>query len=193
MLSEAIKIHRNRRGWSLREVARRSGISPSALSKVERGDLSLTYDKLEALAKGLEIEIGALFNAEGGGASAEPTTRRSFARIVDGEEVVTPTYTFHYMHTDLAKKAFNPIITDINAKTIDEFGPLISHAGEEYSYVLEGEVTLITEHYSPLVMRAGESVYFDSTMRHAYLNTGGTPARIVCITSKVDLSAKTGT
>lgn len=183
MLHEALKVQRKKKGWSLRELSRRSGISVSALSKVERGELSLTYDKLQQLADGLGIEVAALFSKAGGNGPLQPNTRRSYSPADSGETIATANYLHRYTHTDLSRKAFTPIHAEVNARTLTEFGDLVKHQGEEYCYVLEGEVTLHTEHYAPLIVKAGESVYFDSTMGHAYINSGDGTARILCIAS----------
>ena len=74
-----------------------------------------------------------------------------------------------------------PMIGLVRARSIDEFEDLIRHPGEEYTYVLEGELDLHTELYAPTRMKAGDSIYFDSTMGHAYVSVGDTPARILCV------------
>jgi uncharacterized cupin superfamily protein len=51
------------------------------------------------------------------------------------------------------------------------------HEGEEFLYILEGELELHTECYAPLVLKARESVYFDSRMGHAYIARGTEPCR----------------
>ena len=66
-----------------------------------------------------------------------------------------------------------PILTRIRAKSVGEFGELVHHAGEEYIFVLEGRVEIHTEFYDPIVLEAGESIYLDSTMGHAYVAAEG--------------------
>jgi uncharacterized cupin superfamily protein len=51
------------------------------------------------------------------------------------------------------------------------------HEGEEFLYILEGELELHTECYAPLILKAKESVYFDSRMGHAYIARGTEPCR----------------
>jgi hypothetical protein len=62
-----------------------------------------------------------------------------------------------------------PIITRIRAKTLAEFGELVRHAGEEYVHVLEGGLILHSEFYDPVLVKAGEGIYIDSNMGHAYV------------------------
>ena len=58
-------------------------------------------------------------------------------------------------------------MTRLRAHDVAEF-PQLSHKGEEFIYVLSGTVSLHTDQYRRLVLEAGDSCYFDSTM--------GTPA-----------------
>ncbi|MET0815492.1 MAG: cupin domain-containing protein, partial [Pseudoxanthomonas sp.] len=46
-------------------------------------------------------------------------------------------------------------------------------SGEEYIHVLEGRAEVHTEFYDPIVLEAGESVYIDSNMGHAYIAAEG--------------------
>jgi uncharacterized cupin superfamily protein len=63
------------------------------------------------------------------------------------------------------------------------------HPGEEFVYVLEGILELHTEMYTPARLEAGDSVYFDSGMRHAYIAVGDAPCRIlsICTTPEREL------
>jgi uncharacterized cupin superfamily protein len=82
---------------------------------------------------------------------------------------------------------------DLHARTLDEFGELLRHEGEEYAFVLEGEVMLHTDIYAPLSLKAGESIYFDSSVGHAFLNAGSGNARILNIASHVLDSSEVST
>ena len=66
-----------------------------------------------------------------------------------------------------------PVLTRIRAKSVSEFGELVHHSGEEYIYVLEGRIEIHTEFYDPIVLEAGESIYIDSNMGHAYVAAEG--------------------
>ena len=52
--------------------------------------------------------------------------------------------------------------------------------------MLEGRLELHTEYYAPLVLEAGGSVYFDSTMGHAYLSVGSELLKILSICTTPD-------
>ena len=65
------------------------------------------------------------------------------------------------------------LLTRVRAKTIEEFGALVHHSGEEYIHVLEGRMEVHTEFYDPIVLETGQSVYIDSNMGHAYIAAEG--------------------
>ncbi|WP_283937775.1 helix-turn-helix domain-containing protein [Sphingomonas hankyongi] len=148
-------------------MSERSGIPVSTLSKVENDRLTLTYDKLAQLSQKLHIPISELF-AETESPEAV-TARRSIGRVDDAVRVTTPNYDYYYLCTELRRKRMIPVLTRIRAKSLDEFGDLVSHSGEEYIHVLEGEIVVHTEFYDPVTLKAGEAIYIDSMMGHAYV------------------------
>ena len=167
-LGRILKELRGHRNWTLREMSERSGIPVSTLSKVENDRLTLTYDKLLQLSERLHVPIGELF-AEAEPAEEGVTARRSIGRLEDAIRVTTPNYDYYYLCTELRRKRMVPILTRIRAKSLAEFGDLVSHAGEEYIHVLEGTIVVHTEFYDPVTLKAGEAIYIDSNMGHAYV------------------------
>jgi len=180
----ALRAIRTKMGWTLAEVSVRTGLPVSTLSKVENDRMSLTYDKLARISTGLNIDISRLFSAEANGSAAvEVSGRRSIIRAGEGKAIETETYHHLYPAADLLNKRFIPIIADIRVRSIEAFGELISHPGEEYAYVIEGAIELHTEHYAPVVLRAGDSIYFDSNMGHAYIAAAPGRCRVLAICS----------
>jgi hypothetical protein len=72
-----------------------------------------------------------------------------------------------------------PILTRIRSKSAEEFGSLVHHSGEEYIYVLEGAIKVLTEFYDPVALGVGESIYIDSNMGHAYVTAEGCDEAVV--------------
>ena len=166
-LGNILKALRNHRNWTLREMSEHSGIPVSTLSKVENDRLTLTYDKLAQLSQKLQIPISDLF-AETETVEAI-TARRSIGRLEDAVRVTTPNYDYYYLCTELRRKRMVPVLTRIRAKSLSEFGDLVSHAGEEYIHVLEGTIVVHTEFYDTVTLKTGEAIYIDSNMGHAYV------------------------
>jgi transcriptional regulator with XRE-family HTH domain len=182
----ALRTLRKERGWTLAEVSRRTGMPVSTLSKVENNKLSLSYDKLARLSEGMEVDISQFFGASaepGGPVPERPTGRRSITRAGDGKVIETENYRHVYAAADLKNKRFIPVLADIRARTLAEFGELIRHAGEEYVFVVEGEVEFHSSLYTPTRLGKGDGMYFDSGMPHAYLAVGDGLCRILSICS----------
>jgi uncharacterized RmlC-like cupin family protein len=104
-------------------------------------------------------------------------------RADEGQLVETRSYSQLYLATELLHKRMTPIVVQLRARTMEEFheefGGLIRHPGEEFVYVIEGELEFHSELYAPLRLSAGDSMYFDSEMGHAYLNASEPPCRVV--------------
>lgn len=164
---------RARKGWTLKQMSEHSGIPLSTLSKVEHDRLTLSYDKLLQLAQRLQLRMSELFAEEAEVAEPAVTARRSIGRIEDAIRVTTPNYDYFYLCPELRRKRMIPVLTRVRAKTIEEFGDLVHHSGEEYIHVLEGRMEVHTEFYDPIVLEAGQAVYIDSNMGHAYIAAEG--------------------
>lgn len=179
----ALKALRTQRGWTLAEVSRRTGLPVSTLSKIENERISLTYDKLALLSASLSVDISQLFSPPLGLMQGAFIGRRSYTPVGQGQVIETGNYGHIYPAADFLNKRFIPIVAELRARTLEEFGELIRHPGEEYAYVLEGTVLFHTELYAPLTMRKGDSIYFDSGMGHAYLAAEAGPCRVLSICS----------
>ena len=164
---------RTRKGWTLKQMSEHSGIPLSTLSKVEHDRLTLTYDKLLQLSQRLNLRMSELFAEQDEVAEPAVTARRSIGRIEDAVRVNTPNYDYYYLCPELRRKRMIPVLTRVRVKSIEEFGELVHHSGEEYIHVLEGRAEVHTEFYDPIVLEAGESVYIDSNMGHAYIAAEG--------------------
>ena len=172
-LGTVMKGIRARNGWTLKEMSAKSGIPVSTLSKVEHDRLTLSYDKLQQLSQRLSIRMSDLFAEEEGDSAPRVTGRRSVGTIDQAVRVTTDNYDYHYLCTDLRQKRMIPIITRIRAHSAREFGELVRHHGEEFIYVLEGEIEIHTEFYDPVTLKTGQGIYLDSSMGHAYVAAEG--------------------
>jgi len=159
---------RRQRGWTLKQVANRSGMAVSTLSKVENHKISLTYDNLIKLAQGLEVDVSDLFSET---PALLTSNRRSIARMSDAGLLATKNYDYYYLCRELKNKKMIPIVSVLKARSIEEFGDMVSHSGEEFIFVISGSIEVHTECYEPLALSEGEGIYIDSTMPHAYIGT----------------------
>jgi transcriptional regulator with XRE-family HTH domain len=171
---------RHRNNWTLKQMSERTGIPISTLSKVEHDRLTLTFDKLQQLAQRLGLKMSELFAEPEVEDSARPVmARRSVGTLENAVRINTKNYDYHYLCTELRRKRMVPILSYIRAKSVAEFGQLVRHSGEEWFYVLEGRVEVHTEFYDTILLEAGQSIYIDSNMGHAYLVGAGCDEAII--------------
>lgn len=181
-LGSKLRRLRSERDLTLEELGQRSGVSRSALSKIENGQVSPTYDVLQKVSRGLNIDLVELFETRNPSA---PIGRRSVTRTSMGVPHLTSTYSFELLATELTRKKLLPFKAKILASSIKEFEDWVRHEGEEFLLVLSGQVQVFTEHYSPVVLNAGDSIYFDSEMGHACISLSKEPAEVVWVCTGV--------
>lgn len=179
-LGQRVRQLRKRAGWTITEVAERGGLSHSAISKIENGLLSPTFETLQKLAAGLQIDLATLV-AEPGEAGGRG--RRAITRAGRGEVIEAASYRFEMLCTELVNKRMTPLKAILLAHEARAFGPLVSHEGEELIVVLRGRVELRTEFYAPIVLEPGDCAYFDSTMGHACIAAGEEEAELFWVSA----------
>lgn len=172
-LGRVLRSLRTRNDWTLKEMSERTGIPLSTLAKVEHDRLTLSYDKLLQLSERLKIRMSDLFAETGEAPQQAITARRSIGDLDRAVRVNTRNYDYYYLCAELRRKRMIPILMRIRAQSVEEFGELVRHCGEEYIFVLEGRVEVHTEFYDPIVLDVGESIYIDSNMGHAYVAAEG--------------------
>jgi transcriptional regulator with XRE-family HTH domain len=173
-LGSLLRGLRVRNGWTLKQMSERTGIPFSTLSKVEHDRLTLTYDKLQQLGERLNMRMSELFAEPE--ETADPQrimARQSVGTLERAVQINTKNYDYYYLCAELRRKRMVPIVSRVRAKTVEEFGELVRHSGEEWFYVIEGTVEIHTEFYDVITLNAGEAIYIDSTMGHAYILAEG--------------------
>jgi transcriptional regulator with XRE-family HTH domain len=177
-LGKSIREARQKKGWTLVEAGEAAGISRSTLSKIENNQTRPSFEIVRRLSDVLEISTPQLFVQSG---QEDISGRRDITFNGKGERRETPTYAHELLCTDLVSKSMFPYISTVTARSFSEFGTWIRHSGEEFMYVLSGELTFYTEHYKPLKMVAGDSVYYDSGMGHGCVTTSEDDAVVLWV------------
>ncbi|MTI03411.1 MULTISPECIES: helix-turn-helix domain-containing protein [Alphaproteobacteria] len=177
-LGRSIRDARRAKGWTLEEAGRVAGIGRSTLSKIENNQTRPSFDIVRRLTQALEMNTPQLFLQSGQTGIAG---RRDFTPKGQGEVRETSTYLHELLCSELTSKRMLPYVATITARDISEFETWIRHAGEEFMYVLSGELTFISEHYRPLPMKAGDSLYYDSGMGHGCISTSEEDAQVLWV------------
>jgi transcriptional regulator with XRE-family HTH domain len=167
----AVRKLRLAKGLTLAELSERSGVPLSSLSKLELGQVSLTYDKLMRLCRSLDVDLEHVIRHEAEAAPA-PSGRRVVTRAGEGKAVRVGPHLGALTAGELLAKPFAPAILTVTARSLTEHGPFIRLSGEVYLLALEGAAVLHAESYAPQVLNAGDGIYFDGRAPHALLAQG---------------------
>jgi transcriptional regulator with XRE-family HTH domain len=169
---------RRARGWTLMQLAERSGVAISTISKAERGIMALTYDRMLQLARGIGVDMAEFFAADG-----QAIAPGSFAVAPAGtfRRQETGNYVYEMLFSELRDKAMTPMLGTLRADTPLPFEDFVRHPGQEFLLVLDGTVTVHAEGHAPVTLNTGDSVYFDSARGHLYAASGPRDARILVV------------
>jgi transcriptional regulator with XRE-family HTH domain len=179
--SRAIRQARLAQGLSLRALSARAGLPYSTLSKLENGKMALTYDKLIRLAQALNVDLKDIISEAEQPTAPVAVGRRSVTRSGHEWDADSEKHVHHYPAADLLGKMMIPIIIDVQARSVEELGGLVRHAGEEYLYVIRGHMDLHSDLYAPLSLGPGDSIYFDSGMAHGYVRMSADACTVLAV------------
>lgn len=157
-----IKALRVERSLTLKEMSDQTGLSLSFLSQIERGASSLSISSLKKISDALGIHINYFFQEE------EET--QHFVVRSDEHHPFTTTKGSQ-IYTRLTGKFINrrlePLKVTLPPRMHEEHS--YSHSGEEFYYVLQGEVIFYLNNEKHHLFE-GDTIHFPSSMIHQWEN-----------------------
>ncbi|NOI68003.1 XRE family transcriptional regulator [Vibrio sp. 99-8-1] len=180
-LGQKIKNVRTKMGITLEEASQRTGLARSTLSKIENEQISPTFQAMQKLAMGLQIDMPQLFEPP---KSQAASGRRDITKKDEGKPHPTQTYEHELLATQLSNKKMMPFKSRIRARKFEDYSDWVKHDGEEFLLILQGEVTLYTEFYEPINLKEGDSVYYDANMGHMLTSISEEDALILWVTAR---------
>jgi transcriptional regulator with XRE-family HTH domain len=173
-----LRSERERLGISLRELARRVGVSPSLVSQIELDRVNPSVSTLYALVTELGMTMSDVFGDSrpddrvvlqlrgGDGLAERPETRRVI-NLESGVrwERLTP-------HSD-REVEFLYVVYPFGAASCPE-DALMTHGGKEYGYVISGTLG-VRVGFEEYELGSGSSIAFDSSSPHRLWTIGDDP------------------
>lgn len=158
-----IRRIRLQQGRTLQEVADSCGCSKGLLSKIENGKVIPAVATLAKIAKALGVRVSVLME------DGETTTAIFTPSVIERRDAFVPTskgYSICALAPHFTNKKMQPVLFRSRKGEVKPHS--VSHEGEEFIYVLEGEVKIhigqIEYHLKP-----GESVYFQAINEHGVM------------------------
>jgi transcriptional regulator with XRE-family HTH domain len=167
---------------TLEEASRLTGLARSTLSKIENEQISPTFQAVQKLASGLGIDIPQLFVPPESG--LEANSRLAITRAGEGCTHPTSTYEHELLGVEISHKRMMPYKCRVRARQLEDFDNWVRHDGEEFLYVLSGELDAYTEFYEPVRLQAGDSMYYDARMGHCLVSVSDEAAEVLWVTSR---------
>lgn len=164
-VGEKIKVLREQKGLSLKDVADITGFSTALLSQMENHLVSPSLGTMTKLARALGVRVGNFL----GETQGEPFTivrkdeRKNVSRFAS-KEGVKYGYSYESLGFDKKDRHMEPFIVTLEPATV-KTSKTSSHEGEEFIFVLEGEMEVILGNHTD-ILSPGDSIYYDSTIPH---------------------------
>lgn len=164
---------RSARRMSLRELARRSGVSANALSMIERGLSSPSVGTLFRLAEGLGIPIASVFT---------PLTTRHevvFRRAEERTRMGIPVGTWEGLGGEEFVGQVQPFVIRLEPGGASGSDAIV-HTGHEFVLCLRGQLEYTIEHRR-FDLDPGDSLLFAARLQHAWRNRRQEPAEALIL------------
>ena len=177
LVGERIRGLRKARGFSLKDLSQRAGLSPGFLSQVERGLSSASVRALARIADALGAVISDIFPVD----ESLDSSSQIVARVKDRKRI-------DFAVTGVTKELVTPFPhsprLDIYIITLEPGGRSgdepYAHDGEEAGVVLEGGIELVVEGRK-FILGEGDSFRFKSSRPHQFCNAGDRLARALWV------------
>jgi transcriptional regulator with XRE-family HTH domain len=180
-VGEKINQIREMKKVSLEELAERSGLDITIIQKIEQEKFIPSLAPLIKIARGLGVRLGTFLDDSD---SYGPVVVRSGeyhkgVRFTSQSSETREHLNFFSLAFDKAGRNMEPFIVDIEPGLQSDY-MLSSHEGEEFIYVLEGEIEI---NYGKEIYKLakGDSIYLDSIVLHNVHAGNNQSARILAV------------
>lgn len=179
-VGEKIKRLREGKGVSLRELADLTGFSSAVLSQIENHLVSPPLGTLIRIAKALDVRPSFFFDEhpDRSFTIVRKDERKPVSRFAS-KRGVRYGYSYESIGHDMKGRHMEPFLVTLEPITHADPKPS-SHEGEEFLFVLEGEMEVRLGEHSD-VLHPGDAVYYDSSIPHLVRCHGGKETRILAV------------
>ena len=174
------RIRRIREEWglSIKDLSSRTGIDVAALKHMESGETVPALGQLVRLGRALDMKMGYLISP---GIDKTMTVvhrdeRRPVSRYGETKSMLFG-YSYESLAPEKSDRAMEPFMVTLVPTETEE---LSTHAGQEFLYVLEGEIKVQVGDRADF-LKPGDATYYDSIEPHCVRCVGTSPAQILAV------------
>ncbi|MTI71676.1 MAG: cupin domain-containing protein [Firmicutes bacterium] len=173
-LSKKIRKLRNNQKMTLKDMSKKTNLSVSFLSQVERGESSIAITSLKKIADALDVSITDFF---------EEKHKQKFTRKKDDQQIFKlegSNTEYIRLSGDFSKRTMETLLVQIAPN--EKHGTKFTHPGEEFVYVLEGAIIVNLEG-EEVLLKAGESIHYPSEISHYWVNPLNQKSKVLSVLS----------
>ena len=181
-IGEKIKQMRESKDFSVEQLAEQSKVHPKFIEELESDQLVPSIAPLLKVARGLGIQLSMLMDDDPS-SKAVVTRQETLPETELGFSGLGPncasTLEFHPLAKNRKDRNMEPFIIDVHPSVPEEC-TFSFHEGEEFIYVLEGEIEVLygdDQH----ILAVGDSIYYDSTTPHQVKTADDKKARVLAV------------
>lgn len=181
LVGQKIKGFRESKNISIEDMAERSGLSVAQIESIENDEHLPSLGPLIKVARALGVRLGTFLddNDELGPVVCHAEEHNSSISFSNGTADARKHMEYFSLAKEKAGRHMEPFIIDIQASEERNF-KLSAHEGEEFIYVLSGELEIEygKEKYT---LKEGDSIYYDSIVEHHVHGAEGKAAKILAL------------
>jgi len=160
-----IKELRKLKKMNISDLADNAELSPGLISQIERNIVTPSIVSLWKIAQSLGVSVGYFFEEEAKINTSPVVKKNSRKRIIASNNNAI----YELLSADLNRKIeFLYITIKVGDYSSKDF---VTHEGEECGLVIKGKLMVKMEN-EEYILEEGDSIYFDSTIPHRYINVG---------------------
>jgi len=174
---QKLKAARKQRGFTLEELSSKTGIPTDVLDRLEAGETFLPLGQLIKLSKALSMKMADVISSGEEAFTIVRASRRSSVARFGKSKQDRHGYEYESLAPHKKDRLMEPFIVTLSPASADEPS---SHEGQEFIYVLEGEMEVLINDTRD-VLSAGDAIYYDSGSMHLVKAHGDKPAKILAV------------
>jgi transcriptional regulator with XRE-family HTH domain len=178
-IGSQIRKLRNKRELTLQDLANLSGLSKPNLSQIENNLVTPPIATLLKISTALGVPIGHFFQETAQESNIVVVRKEDRYGVAKGQHISHIGYQYEPLAYPKADKYMEPFIVHMEERESDAI-VYNNHRGEEFLYVIEGTLEFRCGD-STVILREGDSLYFDSVVPHGYRGIGGPAKTLVVI------------
>ena len=183
IVGSKIKGLRESKNLTVEEISNRSGLTIDQINSIENDEHLPSLGPLIKIARALGVRLGTFMDDNDAlgpiVCRAEDRERDSSISFSNGATDARKHMEYHPLAQQKAGRHMEPFVIDINPEETPDY-QLSEHEGEEFIYVMQGEVEIVYGK-DTYTLKEGDSIFYDSIVKHHVHGAPGKSAKILAV------------